>query len=495
MDESNYICINTDGITRPTEGATLFESRENVFKASSKDNKIAIFILAYNNLEKTKRCIHYYQKYASHIDHQLILFDNGSTDGTLEYLKTIKHPNMKLYHMTQGMGIAYGHYKIMTLVDCKYIIGIHNDTYIMENSLDNMLTCIESDPSIGFVSCCHSNLSNYQDVDLGFTDLDDLERKAAQFNKHSDPKKWEERSRLIGCCYITRKSLFSIMGDFDAGFFHDFADDDLSLRILRTGYKQMMCGDSFVHHDHLFSEKDQTSFRTSLEQGQKNFTEKHFLHPSIDVHPQELQLLSLGSYTTDRSKVLGLDCHCGCSLLDVLNCYRKQGFFHTSLSAFTTEAKYYHDLQFVTGNNVICDRIDFLHEHYSPASFDVIFLGNYLNSYGEPLKLLETCLSLLKTEGQVIFKLKNTLDLKTFLTTIGQIQTFHKEVYAHLSIHSLLAFLNESNITSKNMLAIPEDVNASLRTVVNHTLEQFPNLNQNILQYLYVKDFYFCVTK
>lgn len=83
-------------IEAPKPGNTLYETRRN-FADSYKvfNNQIAISIIAYNRLEKTKKCIEYLFKYTSHIDFELILCDNGSTDGTFEFFKSIDYPKKK----------------------------------------------------------------------------------------------------------------------------------------------------------------------------------------------------------------------------------------------------------------------------------------------------------------------------------------------------------------------------------------------------------------
>ena len=74
--------------------------------------------------------------------------------------------------------------------------------------------------------------------------------KAALFNK-SNPAKWEEKIRLIPTAALYRREVFDTVGLYDAGFMHDFGDDDFTFRVRRAGYKLILCRDTFVHHDHI----------------------------------------------------------------------------------------------------------------------------------------------------------------------------------------------------------------------------------------------------
>ena len=56
--------------------------------------KLSVITLTYNKLEYTKKFIESLYKYTK--DFELIIVDNGSTDGTVEFLKSLKDTKLKL---------------------------------------------------------------------------------------------------------------------------------------------------------------------------------------------------------------------------------------------------------------------------------------------------------------------------------------------------------------------------------------------------------------
>jgi SAM-dependent methyltransferase len=207
---------------------------------------------------------------------------------------------------------------------------------------------------------------------------------------------------------------------------HDFAEDDLAIRLRRAGYKLVLCGDTWIHHDHDFrnmEDKDPAAFQASLESGRAVYREKYRgIDPWDDISNFEFQLLA----PIDAMKLpdggglsaLCVDVRCGTPVLEIRNRLRRRGFTDVESSAFTTQAKYFPDLQ-TTGADVRCDRIDFIQSHYADGAFDIVALGEPLNTYPEPITLLQRLYNFLKPGGLLLFKLRNTDDFRAFRRAAG----------------------------------------------------------------------------
>ncbi|MCE5209982.1 MAG: glycosyltransferase, partial [Deltaproteobacteria bacterium] len=72
-------------------------------------NLVSVIILTFNQLEYTKECIRSLQKHTPE-SHEIIFVDNGSTDGTVQWLKrlTRENENYKLIENKQNFGFAKG---------------------------------------------------------------------------------------------------------------------------------------------------------------------------------------------------------------------------------------------------------------------------------------------------------------------------------------------------------------------------------------------------
>ena len=71
---------------------------------------VTIYFQAYNHLEdQTKTAIHAILQYTQNVDYELILIDNGSTDGTLDFFRSIPYEKKRIFHVTENRGALAGY--------------------------------------------------------------------------------------------------------------------------------------------------------------------------------------------------------------------------------------------------------------------------------------------------------------------------------------------------------------------------------------------------
>lgn len=426
-EDGQVVHINTDMMEAPLDGGSLFETRHIAYQNCNDPSlpKITIAVTAYNRLEKTKRCISYILEYTSGFDYELVLIDNGSTDGTFEYLQSVPYEKKTIWKVSKNIGLNYVRALLLRDFKTEYMIWITNDTYVTKNWLRNMMQCFQSDIRIGMVCPVSSNISNFQEVDLRVKDFADMQKKAARFNQ-PDPRKWQERMRIIDIILAVKREVCDSAGILDLGFYHDFCDDDTSVRIRHAGYKLMLCGDTYVYHDHDFrnmEDKDPEQFQRSLEAGRNAYREKYQgIDAWDDINNFELPMMQLLEQETaypSKPEVLCVDPRCGTPVLQVRNMLRAKEIMDCISSAFTTKAKYFYDLQLATEGRAVCDRIAFFPEHYREESFDIVLLCEPVNTYPEPIRVTENLMRSVRKGGKLLVKLRNTDSAQALLNLLG----------------------------------------------------------------------------
>lgn len=97
---------------------------------------IAIIILTHNNLSSTKKCLKALYKHTKNF--QLIIIDNASTDGTIEYLKQLSkdYDNVTINYNASNMGIVrsrnYGYKIVKNLSPYPSFLGfLDNDQMVL----------------------------------------------------------------------------------------------------------------------------------------------------------------------------------------------------------------------------------------------------------------------------------------------------------------------------------------------------------------------------
>ncbi len=182
IDENEYGKVRIKDISykeTPHVGNSIYEVRQNLNKLRDDESPlVSIYVLAYNNLEKyTKKCIESILKYSSDVDYELILVDNGSTDGTYKYFESINYDKKKIIKITKNVGIGYYAMDIFKETKGKYISIVCNDVIVTKNWISNLIKCAESDPKIGMATPVSDFISNLQSVDLDYTNLDDMQKR------------------------------------------------------------------------------------------------------------------------------------------------------------------------------------------------------------------------------------------------------------------------------------------------------------------------------
>jgi len=225
--------------------ALVFQERTLNFSRDSVT--VSAVIETHNNLDYTQLCLEVVQQFTSEPD-ELIFLDQGSTDGTREYLQTI--PESILIDSPAPSGFARGINRALQAAQHDHILLLHQDVMVTHEWLDRMLAVAQSDPDIGIVAP-HSNVGKSNqalaDIPPG-NDLRQLQlfarERASLYAGHGI-----QVNSASSCCWLINRALVARIGGLDPRFAtRSFAEDDYCLRARLAGFRIMIARDAFVHH-------------------------------------------------------------------------------------------------------------------------------------------------------------------------------------------------------------------------------------------------------
>ncbi|MBO6088297.1 glycosyltransferase, partial [bacterium] len=121
--------------------------------------KLSIITLTYNNLEYTRNFIK--SLYENTKDFELILVDNGSTDGTVEYLKSLPYNNIKFIFNEKNLGFPKGNNQGLEIAEGEYIGFLNNDILLSSNWFEGVEFVFKNETDAAFVSPFHLNPAYY----------------------------------------------------------------------------------------------------------------------------------------------------------------------------------------------------------------------------------------------------------------------------------------------------------------------------------------------
>lgn len=206
---------------------------------------VSIIIAAYNALAYTKACLRSIWDYTPP-GYQLLLINNGSTDGTKEFFTQI--PGAQVINNEKNFGFTGGYNQGLHAASTRYLVLLNNDCIVSHNWLTNMLACAESDPWIGIVGPRANRVPGRQRMEQEYADMKELHAFTASFNQ-PDSSRWFPVSSLSGFCYLLKKEVIGKIGFFDEAFgLGIYEDADYCIRARLAGYKLFCAGDVFIYH-------------------------------------------------------------------------------------------------------------------------------------------------------------------------------------------------------------------------------------------------------
>lgn len=183
---------------------------------------------------------------------EVIFFDNGSTDGSVEFVKQKFQSNAKLkivaIHNNCGPGAGYN--KAIEYTRGKYVIILNNDVELESDSIQELVSAMESDSAIGiahskimFFDRLHiQSVGNLLDMNFSTVSIGNNEEDQGQYDSAFEP------TFPPGACMILRRSMIEMIGLFDPNYFFYHDDIDVGLRARIAGFKVMYVPSSIAYH-------------------------------------------------------------------------------------------------------------------------------------------------------------------------------------------------------------------------------------------------------
>jgi len=276
----------------------------------------SIVMATYNKLAYTKQCIASIRRHTEDGSYELIVVDNGSDDGTPDWLA--EQPDIRLIRNGSNAGFPRAVNQGLEQAAGDLLMLLNNDTLATPGWLGNLKRALLSGDDVGAVGPVTNAASYLTSIPVPYKSMDGMEPFAADYNR-SDPSKWEERLKLIGFCLLIKREAYEKVGPLEERFgIGNYEDDDWSLRLLLAGYKLLLCRDTFIHHygSASFGE-DHGKFRQLLVENTEIFNNKWNIHPIAALNIR-LDMLNVAARDTEQGtglRIMEVGCACGGTLL------------------------------------------------------------------------------------------------------------------------------------------------------------------------------------
>lgn len=211
-------------------------------------NKVFSIICTYNGREWIERCIDSLKD-----SYLIIVVDNGSTDGTVEFIER-QYPNINLIKSQQNLGFgAANNIGMKYALDngADYVFLLNQDAWTINDSLKMLVKILDKNKEYGVLSPIHLNGSGEM-----------LDRKFGNYLYKNGGRKFitdkitgKDTKDIVNISFVnaaawllSRKCIEEV-GYFDSLFIHYGEDTNYLQRVRFHGFKIGVLGSTFIHHD------------------------------------------------------------------------------------------------------------------------------------------------------------------------------------------------------------------------------------------------------
>ena len=193
--------------------------------------RVSLVIAVYNQVQYTRQCVQSIERWTD-IPYELIFVDNGSTDGTHEYLSTLV---AKVITNEKNLGCAKA-WNQGVRASAGDVIGIlNNDIVVTPGWLENLLA-FKARSGHGIVTpAAREGMLDY-----------DLNSYAAEFTRRCARA---TRAEIYAACMLIGRGVLDRIGLFDEAFSYGGCEDtDFVWRAKQAGFSVGMTGSVLIHH-------------------------------------------------------------------------------------------------------------------------------------------------------------------------------------------------------------------------------------------------------
>lgn len=237
---------------------------------------ISIIIVNYNVKEFLQNLLQSIRKAAAGLNHEIIIIDNNSDDGSAEYISE-KFPEVKLIKNPENLGFSKANNIGMKIAAGEYFLLLNPDTIVREDTFQSMIRFFKDNSSAGLAGCkilnpdgtlqlaCRRSFPHPWTSFCKVTGLSTLfpnNRIFARYNlTYLDENQTYEVDAISGSFMMFPREVYSKIGGLDERFFMYGEDLDFCYRVQQAGLKVY-----YFHDTEIIHYKGESTKRSSLDE-------------------------------------------------------------------------------------------------------------------------------------------------------------------------------------------------------------------------------------
>jgi GT2 family glycosyltransferase len=214
---------------------------------------LSIVVLTWNNFADTAECLHSLGQ-LNYPRYNIILVDNGSTDGSIERLQAT-FPKVEIIKNDRNLGYAGGNnigIKHALSNGAEYLLILNNDTIVDRNLAAELTSISRACNNSGVLGCANYYYDNREKIQFSGGMIDWKTGDVIDTTRHKIDegqfKALRQVDTVAGSCLFIPATVIKAVGSFDERYFLTFEESDLCCRVKKAGYTVYTCMNAIIWH-------------------------------------------------------------------------------------------------------------------------------------------------------------------------------------------------------------------------------------------------------
>lgn len=260
--------------------------------------RLSVIIVSYNVKYYLDQCLFSVRRALRGIDAEVIVFDNHSRDGSVEYLSRL-YPEVRFISSNHNLGFAKGNNRAILQGRGKYVLLLNPDTVVAEDTLRQALDFMECHPKVGATGVRMMKVDGGDAMEsrrgvpspmTSFCKMTGLcvrfphSRRLGRYYMGWLP--WDRPVRMeivSGAFCMLRREALDEVGLLDEDFFMYGEDIDLSYRLLKGGWENWYLPLRILHYKGESTQKSSFRYVHVFYEAMLIFFRKHYRHLGLLV--------------------------------------------------------------------------------------------------------------------------------------------------------------------------------------------------------------------
>lgn len=365
-------------------------------------HKVSIVILTYNLKDMNMQCIGSIRDTCDPSSYELVVVDNASTDGTLEWFQEQK--DMTLVSNRENKGFPAGcNQGIKAAEPENDILLLNNDTIVLPNSIFWLRMGLYEEERIGATGSMSNSVINGQRIEAKLAGVEEYITYGTAMNIPME-NALEKKTWLVGFAMLLKRKALDEVGLLDERFSPGQNEDvDLCIRLNLAGWQMRLCHNSFIVHYGHGNGRNSDIWKQTFSVTSEKFREKWGFDMSYYTYSRKELIAMISEPKESRIRVLEVGCGCGATLAHIA---------YEWPDAKVSGIEIQDDIAKIGANylDIRQGNIETMQIPYEKDMFDYIILADVLEHLHDPERILQKLLPYLKADGSILCSVPNILN-------------------------------------------------------------------------------------